>query len=225
MEAYYAVYDENIRNELNEEKEIKEFLEVIDFLIEDGYDLSEYTYEELYEFHITERLGPLLKGAATGIGTLLKKSGGQIYKGSKEPAKKVLTKLGQWAVPTAIAAGLDQYYSGGWLRDRLGDAHRGLRQMGHSLPTPGQAADAFKAPETTTKTTPPRRNLPPAHLTQSYSYRKNNIITEDPAFPSQKPEGGDWSKLTRGGITKLWDPETNSYQLPGTINKRLKSQG
>ena len=31
MEAYYAVYDENIRNELNEEKEIKEFLEVIDF--------------------------------------------------------------------------------------------------------------------------------------------------------------------------------------------------
>jgi hypothetical protein len=218
MEAYYAVYDENIRNELNEEKQIKEFLEVIDFLIEDGYDLSEYTYEELYEFHITERLGGLLKGA-------LKGAAGAVYKGAKEPAKKVLTKLGQLAVPTAVAAGLDQYYAGGWFRNRIGDAHRGLRQMGHSLPTPGQAADAFKAPETTTKTTPPRRNLPPAHLTQSYSYRKNNIITEDPAFPSQKPKGGDWSKLTIGGITKIWDPENNSYQLPGTINKRLKSQG
>ena len=44
MEAYYAVYDDDIRNKLNEEKEIKEFLEIIDFLIEDGYDLSEYTY-------------------------------------------------------------------------------------------------------------------------------------------------------------------------------------
>ena len=224
MEAYYAVYDENIRNELNEEKEIKEFLEVIDFLIEDGYDLSEYTYEELYEFHITERLGALLGGAARGIGTLLKKSGGKIYQGAKEPAKKVLTKLGKLAVPTVIAAGLDQYLTGGKVRDYTGSAIQGIRQMGHSMPTPGQAADAFKAPEPT-KPTPYRRNLPPAHLTQGYSYGKNNIITEDPAFPSQKPKGGDWSKLTMGGITKLWDPETNSYQLPGTINKRLKSQG
>jgi hypothetical protein len=224
MEAYYAVYDENIRNELNEEKEIKEFLEVIDFLIEDGYDLSEYTYEELYEYHITERLGALLGGAARGIGTLLKKSGGQIYQGTKEPAKKVFTKLGKLAVPTAIAAGLDQYLTGGKVREYTGSAIQGIRQMGHSMPTPGQAADAFKAPETT-KPTPSRRNLPPAHLTQGYSYGKNNIITEDPAFPSQKPKGGDWSKLTIGGTTKLWDPETNSYQLPGTINKRLKSQG
>ena len=213
MEAYYAVYDENIRNELNEEKEIKEFLEVIDFLIEDGYDLSEYTYEELYEIHITERLGALLKGI-----------GGKIYQGAKEPAKKVLTKLGKLAVPTAIAAGLDQYLTGGKVREYTGSAIQGIRQMGHSIPSPGQAADAFKAPETT-KPTPSRRNLPPAHLTQGYSYSKNNIITEDPAFPSQKPKGGDWSKLTIGGITKIWDPENNSYQLPGTINKRLKSQG
>ena len=224
MEAYYAVYDDDIRNKLNEEKEIKEFLEIIDFLIEDGYDLSEYTYEELYEYHITERLGPLLKG----VGALAGKAGSAIFQGAKEPAKKVLTKLGQLAVPTAVAAGLDQYYTGGWFRNRIGDAHRGLRQMGHSMPTPGQAADSIKpyiaAPDIS-KPSPPKRNLPPAHLTQGYRYGKNNIITEDPAFPSQKPKSGDWSKLTVGGITKLWDPETNSYQLPGTINKRLKSQG
>ena len=235
MEAYYAVYDDDIRNKLNEEKEIKEFLEIIDFLIEDGYDLSEYTYEELYEYHITERWGGLLKGAAQGIGTILKKSGGKIYQGSKEPAKKGLTKLGQLAVPTAVAAGLDQYYTGGWLRNRLGDINQGLRKIGHSMPTPGQAAQQTKqaadsikpyiaAPDIS-KPSPPKRNLPPEHLTQGYRYGKNNIITEDPAFPSQKPKGGDWSKLTIGGITKFWDPETNSYQLPGTINKRLKSQG
>jgi hypothetical protein len=224
MESYYAVYDEDIRNKLNEENEIKEFLDVIDFLIEDGYDLSEYTYEELYEYHITEGWGALLKGAAQGIGTILKKSGGKIYQGAKEPAKKGLTKLGKAAVPTAVAAGLDQYYTGGWLRNRLGDVNQGLRQIGHSMPSPRQAADSFKVPGTAKPSTS-KKNLPPSHLTQGYSYGKNNIITEDPAFPSQKPKGGDWSKLTVGGTTKLWDPETNSYQLPGTINKRLKSQG
>jgi hypothetical protein len=220
MEAYYAVYDEDIKNKLNEEKEIKEFLEVIDFLIEDGYDLSEYTYEELYEYHITERLGALLKGA----GALAGKAGSAFFQGAKGPAKELLKKAGKLAVPTAIAAGLDQYFTGGKVRDYTGSAIQGIRQMGHSMPTPGQAADAFKAPETA-KPSPSRRNLPPAHLTQGYSYGKNNIITEDPAFPSQKPKAGDWAKLTIGGITKLWDPETNSYQLPGTINKRLKSQG
>jgi hypothetical protein len=220
MEAYYAVYDDDIRNKLNEEKEIKEFLEVIDFLIEDGYDLSEYTYEELYEYHITERLGALLKGA----GALAGKAGSAIFQGAKGPAKELLKKAGKLAVPAALAAAADQYVSGGKGREWVGAGIQGIRQMGHSMPTPGQAADAFKAPEPT-KPTPYRRNLPPAHLTQGYSYGKNNIITEDPAFPSQKPKGGDWSKLTIGGITKLWDPETNSYQLPGTVNKRLKSQG
>jgi rRNA processing protein Gar1 len=224
MEAYYAVYDDDIRNKLNEEKEIKEFLEIIDFLIEDGYDLSEYTYEELYEYHITERWGGLLKGA----GALAGKAGSAIFQGAKGPAKELLKKAGKVAVPLAGIAALDQYLSGGKGREHTGSAIQALRRAGHSIPSPGQAADSIKpyiaAPDIS-KPSPPKRNLPPAHLTQGYRYGKNNIITEDPAFPSQKPKSGDWSKLTLGGITKLWDPETNSYQLPGTINKRLKSQG
>jgi len=223
MEAYYAVYDDDIRNKLNEEKEIKEFLEVIDFLIEDGYDLSEYTYEELYEYHITERLGALLKGA----GALAGKAGTAFFQGAKGPAKALVTKAGRLAVPAALAAAVDQYF-GGNVRKYAGAGIQALRKAGHSIPSPEQAADSIKpyiaAPDIS-KPSPPKRNLPPAHLTQGYSYGKNNIITEDPAFPSQKPKAGDWAKLTRGGITKLWDPETNSYQLPGTINKRLKSQG
>jgi len=250
MEAYYAVYDDDIRNKLNEEKEIKEFLEVIDFLIEDGYDLSEYTYEELYEYHITEGWGALLKGVGALAGKAgsaivkgikgpgkeaAKKSATAFFQGAKGPAKALATKAGKLAVPAAIAAGLDQYLSGGKVREYAGSAIQALRRAGHSIPSPGQAArqtqqaaDSIKpyiaAPDIS-KPSPPKRNLPPAHLTQEYSYGKNYIITEDPAFPSQKPKGGDWSKLTVGGVTKLWDPETNSYQLPGTINKRLKSQG
>ena len=47
----------------------------------------------------------------------------------------------------------------------------------------------------------------------------------EPQFPTSRPAAGDWAKLTVGGTTKIWDPATKSYQLPGTINKRLVSQG
>lgn len=48
-EAYSAVYNEDLRSELNEEQQIQEFLMFVDALLEEGYDLSEYTYDELYE--------------------------------------------------------------------------------------------------------------------------------------------------------------------------------
>lgn len=63
MESYHAVYDENLRETLHEENEIQEFLEIINSLVEEGYDLSEYTYDELYEDYISEGgVGSVLKG-------------------------------------------------------------------------------------------------------------------------------------------------------------------
>ena len=49
MEAYTAVHNIEVKKELNEEEQIKEFLQTVNKLIEDGYDLSQYTYDELYE--------------------------------------------------------------------------------------------------------------------------------------------------------------------------------
>lgn len=49
--AYYAVYDQNLR----EEFEVKKDFELwVDSLIEEGYDLSDYTWEEMYEAYIDE---------------------------------------------------------------------------------------------------------------------------------------------------------------------------
>ena len=57
VEAYSAVYDDGVRSKINEEQEIHEFLQVIDQLVEEGCDLSEYTYDELYESYLNEGWG------------------------------------------------------------------------------------------------------------------------------------------------------------------------
>lgn len=60
MEAYSAVY-ENTQYQLDEDQVVNEFMEFVDTLIYEGYDLSEYTYDELYEYYLNEGIGELIK--------------------------------------------------------------------------------------------------------------------------------------------------------------------
>jgi hypothetical protein len=153
VEAYSSVYNEDLRSELNEEQQIQEFLQVIDSLLEEGYDLSEYTYDELYEQYIAEG----------GAGSLLKSLGGRLVTaargavrtawkgtaenpGAKEATKQALAKIGKAAVPIAAAVGLDQFLTGGKGREWTGAAVQGIRQAGHSIPSPGQPATAKPEP-------------------------------------------------------------------------------
>jgi len=53
--AYQAVYDENLRRELTEEQIWEEVESWVNSLLEEGYDLSEYTWEEMYEEYINEQ--------------------------------------------------------------------------------------------------------------------------------------------------------------------------
>lgn len=70
MEAYAAVYD-TARSKL-EEEQINEFNNFINLLIDEGYDLSEYTYEDLYEYYVNEgwkeKLGQYALKTATKYG-------------------------------------------------------------------------------------------------------------------------------------------------------------
>ena len=52
MEAYSAVYQPRL--ELTEEQVWEEVEEWVNALIEEGYDLSDYTWEEMYEAYIEE---------------------------------------------------------------------------------------------------------------------------------------------------------------------------
>ena len=53
--AYQAVYDEDLRAELEEQHEFENW---VNSLVEEGYDLSEYTWEEMYEAYLNEIVRP-----------------------------------------------------------------------------------------------------------------------------------------------------------------------
>ena len=63
MEAYNAVY---APQEINEEQVWEEVEAWVNSLVEEGYDLSEYTWEDMYEEYITEiGFNPAAKGSTT----------------------------------------------------------------------------------------------------------------------------------------------------------------
>jgi hypothetical protein len=49
--AYEAVYNQEMRQEVEEQQDFENW---VNSLVEEGYDLSEYTWEEMYETYITE---------------------------------------------------------------------------------------------------------------------------------------------------------------------------
>jgi len=51
MTAYEAVYNEDLRVELEEQQAFENW---VNSLVEEGYDLSEYTWEEMYEAYLSE---------------------------------------------------------------------------------------------------------------------------------------------------------------------------
>jgi len=142
MEAYTAVYDQDLREKLEEEK-VREFSkQFMNLLIEEGYDVSNITENDLYEYFISENLGLLSRLAAP------------VLAGAKPVVKGLLQKAGKYAIPTAIGAGIDQFVTGGKVREYTGAALQGLRQLGHSIPSPGEARDQFVKPK-------PKQQTPP----------------------------------------------------------------
>jgi len=65
MEAYQAVY---APQELTEEQVWEEVENWVNSLVEEGYDLSDYTWEEMYESYLEEREGIFNNDITRGIG-------------------------------------------------------------------------------------------------------------------------------------------------------------
>jgi hypothetical protein len=49
--SYAAVYNQNLREELEEKQDFENW---VDSLLDEGYDLSDYTWEEIYEAYVEE---------------------------------------------------------------------------------------------------------------------------------------------------------------------------
>jgi hypothetical protein len=151
-EAYSTVYSEDDRTELTEDQQIQEFLEVINSLVEEGYDLSEYTYDELYECYVTEGLGGRVASAAKDVLVKTAKKYGPraletVKKGAKEVGKipvqgtknivkgvikPLQTKAGSVA---ATLAGLEAVLAGekSITRKALGKAGEGIQSLGRAV--------------------------------------------------------------------------------------------
>jgi hypothetical protein len=143
VESYSAVYNEDLRSQLNEEQQIQEFLEFVDALLEEGYDLSEYTYDELYEDWKSQLGAYAVKTAQKYIPRAIelgKKGVKGVLKipstGTKTIVKGVLkplqSKLGSAA---ATLAGAEAVLAGekSLVRKGLGKAGEGITALGKAV--------------------------------------------------------------------------------------------
>lgn len=151
LESYASIYD-NETGDLQEQENIQEFLSVVDELVEEGYDLSEYTYDELYEHYIKEGLAGRVASAAKGaLVRAAQKYGpralGTVKRGAKEVGKipvqgvknivkgvvkPLQTKTGS---VLATAAGLEALLAGekSLTRKALGKAGEGITALGKAV--------------------------------------------------------------------------------------------
>jgi hypothetical protein len=164
VESYSAVYDEDLRSQLNEEQQIQEFLEVVDALLEEGYDLSKYTYDELYEDWKSQLGAYAVKTAQKYIPRAIelgKKGVKGVLKipstGTKTIVKGVLkplqSKLGSAA---ATLAGAEAVLAGekSLVRKGLGKAGEGITALGKAVygdKEPATAKPQPSKPEDTKK--------------------------------------------------------------------------
>jgi hypothetical protein len=115
MEAYSAVYAPQEEVELTEEQVWEEVENWVNSLLEEGYDLSEYTWEEMYESYIEEQG---TRGRGTGGGAeATAREVGAVNKALSGAASAVGQSLQRAnTVPTARPAGARQNLRGGGSR-------------------------------------------------------------------------------------------------------------
>lgn len=246
VESYSAVYDENIRTELNEEEQINEFLELINSLVEEGYDLSEYTYDELYEEYITEAgAGSLLKAlggrlvtAARGAartawkGTTKRTDKGiKVIPGAKETTKELLARTGKVAPVVALALGADQALTGGKGREWVGSGLNALGQAGRSIPSPSSAKTQPSKPEDKKKSAWDQlQSVDLFDLIKGHLLDEGYVDTEEAALKIMANMSEEWkesiieqSAIAQRAASVVDDQRKGSHGMADDLNKTRKT--
>ena len=137
MEAYNAVYSPP--QELTEEQVWEGVEEWVNALLEEGYDLSDYTWEEMYENYVTE--------SWASIGKALLGYGAKGLKAAKVGAKPILsnlaTKVGKYGTIGALGLGADELLTKGAGRELVAKSLEQTRKLGPALRgEPGETSSA-----------------------------------------------------------------------------------
>ena len=132
MEAYQAVY---APQELTEEQVWEGVENWVQSLLEEGYDLSDYTWEEMYEGYITEILG---MPGAQNAGTKVRELGGAIV-------NKGVSDVSKLARGTADVAGA---YGQGFVGQKTTSSNplaKGYNAASRFMSAPARAVTSFGA--------------------------------------------------------------------------------
>jgi hypothetical protein len=145
MEAYQAVY---APQELTEEQVWEEVENWVNSLLEEGYDLSDYTWEEMYENYVTENWAAVGK-ALLGYGA----RGLNVAKvGAKPVLKNVVTKSGKYGTIGLGALTADELLTRGAGRELVAKSLEQTRKLGPTLRgEPEQTSSAKVEPSSSEK--------------------------------------------------------------------------
>lgn len=137
LESYNSIYDTG-SEDLQGQEDIQEFVQMIDELVEEGCDLSEFDYDALYEYYLEEGKGKAaLELIKTGIRSALKMP-------AAAPIRKTLAKGAVKGGTEAVTKAARDVAGG--VANVAGTAYRGARDIAtkHPLKTAaGIAAAAY----------------------------------------------------------------------------------
>jgi len=223
MEAYAAVYDQDLRKRLEEEKQAKEelfdnFVEFIDALIEEGYDLTDCKYDDLCDIYVSclQETCVLEEGLGKAAGAFLKKEAGRIITkyGPKvlESGKGLLKgglKQGKEAVKTVLSP-VGHVWKGTLgtkspLRNPWGAATLGTAAAGAALINKG----SIKVPSLPTVKITPSTSTPSETPAERATRQRNEL---------QVVSGGG-----SGYVSKM-KPSDSRYKESQALADRLSAQ-
>jgi hypothetical protein len=252
MEAYSSIYDDTT-TKLEEEKYV-EFNQFIEVLINEGYDLSEYSYDELYNYYINEGIaGAVLKGLlkyggkAWKAGKGIVKSGwkgsnvidpktgaSKFVPGAEQSTRALAATLGRFAVPTTAAIGGLQYFTGNKGLEWIGSGIQSLRSAGHNLPSPGEAQRSIQNTQRNIQNNPlfqdPRKQKGKGVPSVPSWLNKEELELLDINYVNESPDWNSapknkpWATLTLGSETKINVPGLG-WQFPATARNYFRAKG
>jgi hypothetical protein len=115
--------------QLTEEQIWEEVENWVNSLVEEGYDLSEYTWEDMYENYLIE-----LKGAlAAKLGRFLSRAGGKVWQGAKPVLSNLATKAGKFGVAGLTGLAADELLTRGAGREVVAKGLEQTRKLGPAL--------------------------------------------------------------------------------------------
>jgi hypothetical protein len=208
MEAYQAVY---APQELTEEQVWEEVETWVNSLLEEGYDLSDYTWEEMYEAYIEELTNPINdlwnnRGRIAGAAN-------RAYSGTMRGADAAVNQLGTSATNTAkavkgavtsprVAAAVSGFNAGGLVPAISGalsvkgspaDKDKPVPPADKDKPVPPADKDKPVPPADKDKPVPPAdkdKPVPPTRTPAAPTGGKGKVAPTKPSGPAMGKLGG-----------------------------------